>query len=59
MIKICANPHCGKEFEQTHNTQKYCCDKCAKYMHKHSHDIEKMENSSHPLVCEFSSPYFI
>lgn len=44
MNKICANPHCGNEFIQTHNTQKYCCDKCAKYMHKHSHDIEKYKD---------------
>ena len=41
MIKICANPHCGKEFETSNGRTKYCSQKCAKYMHEHSHDIEK------------------
>ena len=41
MNKICANPHCGKEFETSNGRTKYCSQKCAKYMHEHSHDIEK------------------
>ena len=44
MNKICANPHCGKEFETSNGRTKYCSQKCAKYMHKHSHDIERYKD---------------
>ena len=44
MIKICENPHCGKEFETSNGRTKYCSQKCAKYMHEHSHDIERYKD---------------
>ena len=34
MIKICANPICGKKFEVKANNQKYCCTKCRKRMNR-------------------------
>jgi len=44
MKKICQNPNCNKEFETTSKQTKYCCDKCAKFMHKYGKEITKYKD---------------
>lgn len=43
MIKKCKNPWCGKEFETTNNSVKYCSKECAKFIH------QKQKTSKIPL----------
>lgn len=57
-IKIC--PYCGKEFESSHKTKKFCCKECCtKYIQHQGRSKRAAEKVGSTIECEWCGKEFI